>query len=420
MAKTMTGGASAPAKRGRGRPPGSGKKDEGAGSASSDTAPGLGHNQPDEGVFLAWVQRLRRHDEKIAESKAATKVLTNIRKDIRKEAGAAGLVMGDLDEALEDLAKERADLASREERRRLYRTWLNLPVGGQQNLDLTHAADPGAQKALWVSKANTAGRLGENCPIDGCPPELIQDVEAAWRGGQTILMKASKLLGAAFAGDDRPAATATDAAAANGEEAQSPAPAPAPETFAQVLVLDGSAFPGMTDVDDCNLKTLLEAKRPAWAAAETVIVILAGKKRILKEPAADEAEAYEDTGEDGVPLSEVEEAAPADIAALQGVEAPNAHVEEPAPAPVVDPVVEAAEEAQAQPEAAPEAPADLDLENLDDDPDNWFADMKTAVREWLRANPDAVLKHPGLIAFAQSVATADRTAGAGGEPESFE
>lgn len=395
MAKTMSGGASAPAKRGRGRPPGSASKARPG--ASTDTAPGLGHNAPDEGVFLAWVQRLRRHEEKIAEAKALVKVQTNIRKDLRKEAGSHGLVMGDLDEALEDLAKEKVDLEAREERRRLYRTWLGLPTGGGQiEAPLAHAADPGGVKDRWTKRANQAGRLGEDPPLEGSPPELHQDIMAAWHAGQEVVMRASKLLGAGFTGDDRPVATPEEVAAAKAEPEPAPAPAkgkakgkgkaaeaaaPPPEpspAFASVLVLDGHAFPGVDEIDDCNRKVLAESKLPAWDAAETVLVIMGGKKRILKEPADGAREAYEDTGEEDVPLSDVEEAGPEDLAAVEA--------------------------------AAPRWP----FVALDDDPENWFASDKTAVREWLRANPDAILpKHAGVLAFAQTVAEADRIAGEG-------
>lgn len=404
MAKTMTGGASAPAKRGRGRPPGSGKSQQEAKSGSAaETAPGLGHNQPTEGVFLAWVQRLRRHDEEVAKAAAALKVQRAIRKDLRKEAGSAGLVMGQLDEALEDLDKENADLAGAEERRRLYRQWLGLPVGGQTEAKLVHVSDPGYQRQLWLDRANRAGRLGEDAPIDGCPPELIPDVQAAWAEGQTALMEGSKLLGAGFTGPDRPAATVEDVKAAKkaDEAAGDPWPsksgplenpvseaAPAPETAAVpqggALVLDGAAFPNIVDIDDCNLLALAESKREAWALADTVVVIMGGKKRVLKE------EGYEDTGEPDVPLSEVEEVA-------------EAHPE---------PAESAQAEAAPEPAAQAETVSEPDWSKFDDDPENWFAAQKAEVRAWAKANPDTVLPdHPGVAAFLEAVAKADRLAG---------
>lgn len=391
MAKTMTGGASAPAKRGRGRPPGSGKSQQQAKSGTAaESAPGLGHNQPTEGVFLAWVQRLRRHDEEVDKAAAALKVQKGMRKDLRKEAGAAGLVMGQLDEALEDLKKETADLAGAEERRRLYRQWLGLPVGGQSEAPLVHVSDPGYQRNLWLERANRAGRLGEDAPIDGCPPELIPDVQASWAAGQTALMEGSKLLGAGFTGPDRPAATVADAQAAKAAQAPAeqlaPAPAPEPAPVAQggALVLDAAAFPGETDIDECNLAKLDESKREAWAAADTVVVIMDGKKRVLKE------EGYEDTGEPDVPLSEVET------------------VEEAQPEPAEPAQANAAPE----PDAQPKPIAEPDWSKFDDDPENWFAAQKAEVRAWAKANPDTVLPdHPGVIAFLEAVAKADRLAG---------
>lgn len=452
MAKTMTGGASAPAKRGRGRPPGSGKSQQEAKSgAAAETAPGLGHNQPTEGVFLAWVQRLRRHDEEVAKAAAALKVQRAIRKDLRKEAGSAGLVMGQLDEALEDLDKENADLAGAEERRRLYRQWLGLPVGGQTEAKLVHVSDPGYQRNLWLERANRAGRLGEDAPIDGCPPELIPDVQAAWAAGQTALMEGSKLLGAGFTGPDRPAATVADAQAAKAAQApaEQPAPAPAPEPapVAQggALVLDAAAFPGETDIDECNLAKLDESKREAWAAADTVVVIMDGKKRVLKE------EGYEDTGEPDVPLSEVEtveemEAGPdwsafslnpAEWSDEQGA-AVRAYMDalpvvktdaglafrvvgtmpehEGVRAAMRDRLNAMSKDAGIPLPPEPAVPAETvkepDWSKFDDDPENWFAAQKAEVRAWAKANPDTVLPgHAGVAAFLEAVAKADRLAG---------
>jgi len=338
MAKTLGAGDGDKTKRGRGRP----KKAEAMNGAAAGAmnAPGLGHNAPDEGVFLSWVSRIQAQKRNVDAQAALLKAEKGKMKDLRKDAQGAGLVMGELDEALADLETERVDLAAKEERRRCYREWLGLPAGRQTEAELRPGSTPAEQAAKWADLGNRAGRVGGSRDLPpGIPPEHHQDFLKAYDAGQEILMKASPLTAGAFKEADKAGAKLTDAKAgkakAKGGKGEAEV-APEPVKEEKVVVLEAANFPGVEDIDEANLKTLDPAKLERWQAADRVVVVMDGKRRILKEPG------YEDTGEPEVDLTNAEEVP--EGATLEDIAAEVAG--EPTPPAPVEPVVE--------PEVAPE------------------------------------------------------------------
>lgn len=307
--------------------------------AGEERAPGLGHNQPSEGEFLRWVQRLRAQDTKVEEAALALKDQRGIRKDLRKEAQASGLVMGELDEAVKDLNTDQVDLVAREERRRLYRMWLGLPSGTQGKLPLPKS-DAEAEAARWFKRGEIDGRLGKpRVNPEGCPPERLQDYFKGWETGQEALMRGADLTMGAFDNTGVKKAAAAEIADKDplgvGDKAQGLADEggltggvkpkgkavnktssdPEP-TEKPTLVLTEADFTPGTPLDDANVKSMIEAKREAFDAADRVVALFGTQRRVLKEP--DDREPggfYVDDGETA-PVSDVEPAAPEEIAAV--------------------------------------------------------------------------------------------------------
>lgn len=273
------------------------------------SAPAFGHNRATEGLFLRHVQTLRAHDVKITESKLATKALVGQKKDLRNLAKADGIVLGELDQAIDELETERVDLLASQERLELYRQWLGLPT-------LATAASAKQEKnpaQRWNKLGNVAGRLGENRAIpDACPPEHGQDWLHGYDAGQLALMKESPLTRSAFDKDGNLKPSPGSAAAADPNPEGAPA-VTAPEPESTMLVLKEEDFAPGTALADCNLATLEPSLKPKWEAATDVVVVIGGKKRVLKE------EGYEDDGQPGTDLSEEEPADPA-LAAIAEAE----------------------------------------------------------------------------------------------------
>lgn len=262
----------------------------------AETAPAFGHNRANEGLFLRHVQVMRAQDAKIEEAKALVKVARGQLKDLRNLAKADGIVLRELDEALEELETERVDLLARQERLQLYREWLGLPT--LRSADKVEVEkDPAAR---WSHMGNVAGRLGKNREIpDSCPPEHVQDWLHGWDKGQEALMRESPLTRDAFKDTAGSAAAAPETPPPGAPVVQAPERDPAP---GGLVAFAEHHFETGTSLDDCNFKTLLEEHRPKWTAADNVIVVIGGKKRVLKEPG------YEDTGEADVDISEPEDA----------------------------------------------------------------------------------------------------------------
>lgn len=314
-----------PMKRGRGRPKGSTKKTtpgltvhtgDGnvtkAAAKAAETAPAFGHNRADESLFLRHVRDIRTQLGVIDNVKSLMKTEKGKLKDIRTLAKSEGIVMRELDEAIEALETEHVDLIAREQRRRLYFQWLGLPI--EQQTQAFNRDEAG----FWHNRGSIAGRLGEDRKVpDGVPPDRVQDWLKGWEAGQEALMRESPLTKGAFAkpGEHTGAAPA----AGNGETSD------APRAAGGIFILKEDHFATDTGLEDASKATLLRDHLEAWEAAERVVAVFQGKRRILKEPG------FEDTGE---PNSETSDAEPL----------PDAEN------PVADLVEDAAEDATAQAE----------------------------------------------------------------------
>lgn len=295
MAQSVSDSATVPQKRGRGRPPGSKNKgkanhttEPAAGAAPAETAPAFGHNRADESLFLRHVQAIRTQEGQIEKAKALLKTERGKMKDIRTLAKSEGIVLRELDEALEALETEHVDLLAREQRRRLYFQWLGLPLEQQTK------AFSRDEAGHWHKQGEIAGRIGQDRSVpDGVPPDRVQDWLKGWEAGQEVLMRASPLTAAAFKKPGEGQA-APEGAGQSGEEAKA-APVPG-----GILALKEEHFKAGTELEDAAKATLLEDHVEAWEAAERVVAVFAGKRRILKEPG------FEDTGEPDSETSDVE------------------------------------------------------------------------------------------------------------------
>lgn len=284
---------------------------------AKENAPGFGHNAPDESVFLRHVHAIQQHIEgPLAVAKAKVKEENGKLKDLRQLAKADGLVLKELDEAVEDARTERVDLVAKEQRRRLYRQWLGLPMEQADLFEENEKTPSLAREQLrWKAQGNTDGRLGRNrVSPEGCPPNMDSHYLEGWDEGQAALMRASPLTAGAFNADGSVKGAPTDAATAAHDVmhgGDKPAETPAPTPVA-VLILGPTDFT-VEDLADANLKTLVSPDVTAkFEAAERVVAVFNGKRRILKEPG------YVD---DGVgELSDEEEAAPEELAAIAEAE----------------------------------------------------------------------------------------------------
>ena len=293
-----------------------------------ERAPGLGHNAPDEGLFLRHVHAIQQFKEgPLAEAKAKVKELTGQYKDLRQLAKADGLVLKELDEAVEDARTERVDLVAKETRRRLYRQWLGLPFE-QADLFEEHEGTPSLarEQLRWKAMGNTDGRLARpRAAPEDCPSNMESHYLTGWDEGQAALMKALPLTAGGFnpdgsvktAADAAPASTAGETSeGGTSDPAETPtstAPAPA---AASVVILGERDFVDVEgDLENANRRTLANDElRARFDGAERVVAVFGSKRRILKEPG------YVDDGEAETPLSDEEEAAPEEVQAIAEAE----------------------------------------------------------------------------------------------------
>ena len=281
-------------KRGRGRPPGTGKKRQDAVAraeeimsntasiATDDTrrAPAFGSNEPDVGVFLKHVQILRKKEEEIAVEKLKLKGLNKQKKGLRQAAKAEGIVLGELDRAMEDADTEQVDLVAREQRYHLYMDWLGKPVGFQPSLVLT--INPDDEEARWFARGDQDGRLGKDRTVpEGCPAERIQAFLKGWEHGQEQLMRKNPATAPAFKpkADQKPQAQ--------------------PVAQLQMLTLHEDDFVAGIDLEEANRSTIFDDEMLAkFDAAVNVVAVFGKAKRVLKEPG------YVDDGTDDCPITD--------------------------------------------------------------------------------------------------------------------
>lgn len=287
-------------------------------------APGFGHNAPDESVFLRHVHAIQQFREgPLAAAKAKLKEENGKLKDLRQLAKADGLVLKELDEAVEDARTERVDLVAKEQRRRLYREWLGLPTE-QADLFEEHEGTPSLARdqLRWKALGNTQGRLGGlRAAPDDCPPNMEKHFLEGYDAGQAALMKALPMTAGAFNADGSMKvaedASTGQAASEGGTEGADQAPAstaPKPASAA-VIVLGVADFDSDLTLEEANRRTLrTDELRERFDAADRVVAVFGAKRRILKEPG------YVDDGEPSTELSEEEEAAPEELAAIADAE----------------------------------------------------------------------------------------------------
>lgn len=291
--------------------------DDKAAKRAAAQAPGFGHNAPDEGVFLRHVHAIQQFKEgPLAAAKAKLKEENGKLKDLRQLAKADGLVLKELDEAVEDARTERVDLVAKEQRRRLYREWLGLPFE-QSDLFEEHEGTPSLarEQLRWKAIGNTDGRLGRTrAAPDDCPSNMESHYLAGWDEGQAALMKALPVTAGAFNADGSVKTTADPAPV--GQPTDAPA-SPAADNVVgiqAVVILGERDFDGIEgNLEEANRRTLAnDTLRERFDAAERVVAVFGAKRRILKEPG------YVDDGLAETPLSDEEDAAEEEVAAVTG------------------------------------------------------------------------------------------------------
>lgn len=262
-----------------------------------ETAPSFGANEPDAGVFLREVQKIRRQMEEVEKVKLELKTSKGKLKDIRKLAAGAGLVMREVDESIEALNTEHVDLIAREERRRLYFAWLGLPIGAQTEIQgLPKATDTEVEQNRWRKRGDIAGRLAEMRAVpEGCPGHCIQAFLEGWDAGHTVFMQGSPLTAGAFNAD--------------GSLKSAAELKPQADDDGKLVAFTEAHFVAGTDLDDANLRTLMPGHHEAFHNAETVTAKFGGMVRILKEKNGD-GSTYVDTGEDDAEITEPVPVAP--------------------------------------------------------------------------------------------------------------
>lgn len=292
------------------------------------SVPGFGANSPTVALILSHVHKLNAIQAELDKQKLVMKELNGKKKDQRQLAKADGIVLRELDEAIEAANTERVDLVARQDRLRFYYEALGLPWK-QADLFEEDARLPtlDQDKAKWRALGNTDGRMGKPCRAPSfCPPICVADYEHGYKDGQAALMAESPLTASAFNEDG----TAKEGKPADQvdtwDESKTPAEIAAgtpatPASAAKVIMLANKDFlDTVKTVDDCSRATLsfADTKR-AWDGADTVVVYFKnpddgrGVKRILKSPAAGvEGEegyqpAYEDLGDVNGELTDAEE-----------------------------------------------------------------------------------------------------------------
>lgn len=247
-----------------------------------ERAPAFGSNEPDAPTFLQWVKRIGDKKAEWDAAKLTAKTIGKQHKSERAEAAAAGVVMGELDRALEDAQTEQVDLDAKEQRYLLYMEWLGCPINlARAKPGAGVSIDPEADAKRWFKRGDADGRRGlpRQAP-DGCPPERAQDYYKGHEAGQELLMRGSPLTASAF-----------------GDKASKASPAPVDNglvTFTQAHFMAG------TELEEANLKSLLPGHHEAFHEAVNVVAVFGSKRRILKEPG------YQDDGDPETEITEPE------------------------------------------------------------------------------------------------------------------
>lgn len=269
--------------------------------ATDGSAQAYGHNGPapfDEGVFLRWVQKLNAHENKGDLLKLSLKNWRTERKLMRKDANGDGIVLGQMDEALEDLKTEQVDIAAREQRRRDYHAALGIPFVEAQ--EMKEISDPDRLAKRWYQRGEVDGRLAKVREVpEGCPPECIRPYLSGHEAGTKVFLQSSPLTRDGFDKDGN-------------VKAPGAAPAPADTDSTAMLTLNESHFVAGTELEDANLKSLLGGHHEAFHNATNVIAVFGHARRILKERDADAPDGfYIDDGSDHTPVTDPEFVAPA-------------------------------------------------------------------------------------------------------------
>jgi hypothetical protein len=285
-------------------------------------APGFGANMVTADVFLSHVHQLNRIEEELEKAKLVVKEINGKKKDARQLAKADGIVLKEMDEAIENSKTDRVDHVAREERRRFYHEFLGIPLVQGDLFELDPKLPTLEQdRQKWRAIGNTDGRAGRACKApDHCPPIHRADYEHGYTDGQKALMKTTPLTAGAFNADGsvKEGGAEPETWVDPKDEAAAQPPAEPPKAEALVMFQNADFLDSVKDTEDCSRETLAFAdSKRRWDAAHRVVVLWrtgdgTGKKRVLKAPAKGvEGEpgyepAYEDLGAPGAELTDDE------------------------------------------------------------------------------------------------------------------
>lgn len=259
----------------------------------ADTAPSFGSNEPTASIFLQQVNILLAHEAKGEELKLSMQEWRKHKKTLRLGAQEAGIVMGELDQALKDHATELVDLRAKQIRYITYMAWLGHDLGiGEINEPVTTAKATDTEEDLmrWTRKGDIAGRLGQPRELPkGIPAHAVQAWLLGHEAGQKVLMMDSPLTKGAFGKD--------------GKLKSTPEPTSSSGESQKLLRLTQANFQTGTEILDANLKTLLAGFHQAFHDAENVTAVFGSQVRVLKE-LMDDGTVYADTGAEDVEITD--------------------------------------------------------------------------------------------------------------------
>lgn len=143
--------------------------------------PEVGHNGVTQDQFLSWVRAAIKANEALEVAKLA-------RSKMRKQAKAAGIELGHMDEVIAMAEWEPGEIREHFRIQQQYAEWMALPVGTRLDL-LKGVPDAALSDFDWQAKgfaAATTGRGAFGEAPDDCPADQVQNWMKGWTRGQAF------------------------------------------------------------------------------------------------------------------------------------------------------------------------------------------------------------------------------------------
>lgn len=156
-------------------------------SGEAAAPPPAGHNGLDAETFARFVHQISQADLKVEEARSA-------RKNVRKQAKAAGIELGHLDAIVRMAEWSAEEVRAYFGTQAQYALWYQLPIDTQAELFVDASAKPVEEPhgaGYWSGKGYQAGVKGVvGTPPSECHPQHHQDWLHGWGQGQAKLAPA--------------------------------------------------------------------------------------------------------------------------------------------------------------------------------------------------------------------------------------